>query len=122
MSMQGFNAGPLTYKAAAEVAANLLVTLTSTAGSVDLCGDSGFPVGVSTDLIASGAYGAFQPMRGRILVTASAEIAAGDFVVAAASGQVAPETEVTTRTAFTIGQAETAAADAGATFWMVCLL
>ena len=120
MSNQGFNEGPLTYLAAAQIAANLLVTLTATAGSVGLCGASGFPVGVSTDLIANAAYGAFQPMKGRILVTASASITAGNFVKAAANGQVAPEASAATRTAFTIGQAETGASQNG-TFWMVCL-
>jgi len=121
MSNQGFNSGPLTYLTGAQIAANLLVTLTATAGTVGLCGASGIPVGVATDLVTSGAYGTFQPMRGRILVTASAQVVAGNFVKAAASGQVAPESSATTRTAATIGQAETAANGQGNTFWMVCL-
>jgi len=121
MSIQGFNDGPLTYKAAADIAANLLVTLTSTAGSVDLCGEDGFPVGVSTDAVATGAYGTFQPLRGRILVTAGDTISAGDFLTAGGAGVVIPEDNVTARSAMTVGQAETAASLAG-TLWMVCLL
>ena len=120
MSLQGFNQGPLTYKAANAIATNLLVTLTTTAGSVDVCGASGVPVGIADGAVASGAYGNFLPVEGRVQVVSSATIAAGDFVKAAAAGQVAPEATVTTRTAATIGQAETAVSGSG-TFWMVAI-
>lgn len=120
MSLQGFNSGPLTYKAGAPIATNLLVTLTATAGTVGLCGVSGYPIGVADGAVASGASGCFQPMEGRIKVVCSAAVAAGDFVKAAAAGQVAPESSVTTRTAATIGQAETGTTNPGDVFWMIC--
>lgn len=121
MSLQGFNSGPLTYLAGAPIATNLLATLTSTAGTAGLCGASGVPCGVADGPIASGAYGNFMPMRGRIQVVSAGSVTAGDFVKAAANGQVAPEAGVTTRTAATLGIAETAGETQTNIFWMVCL-
>ena len=126
MSLQGFSQeGPLTYLTASNaIGANLLVTLTATAGVVDLCGASGYPVGIA-DAPAGGnipaaTEGTFFPLKRRVLVIASAAINPGDFCKAAAAGQVAPEATVTTLTAATIGQAETAASGAGVGFYMVC--
>ena len=120
MSLQGFNSEGLTYLTNGVIATNLLVTLTSTAGTVGLCGAAGVPVGVADGAVASAAYGTFRPMRGRIQVVSTATITAGDFVKAGASGQVAPEASVAVRTANTIGQAETGVTGSGK-FWMVAL-
>jgi hypothetical protein len=118
MSNQGFSQdGPLTYLAGAPIATNLLVTLTGTAGTVVLCGAAGFPVGIADGAVASGAYGSFKVMRGRVQVFGTA--AAGDFVKAGAAGVVVAEAGVTTRTGNTIGQAETAAT--AGRLWIVCL-
>lgn len=119
MSTQGNNPGPLTYKFANAVASNLLVTLTGTAGSVDVCGAGGIPVGIADGDVAAGAYGNCIPLKQRVRVICSGAINAGELVKAAAAGQVAPETSVTTATAFTIGIAETATTTQGDAFYMV---
>jgi hypothetical protein len=104
--------GPFTKEAAASLGANLLVTI-DTAGKAALCGASGIPLGSVQDAWASGALATIWPTCGRHKLTASAAIAIGDFVKAAASGKVAPEAIVTTATAFTIGQADSAASADG---------
>jgi|ERR1035437_1867248 hypothetical protein len=117
MSVQGFNSGPLTYLAGVLIGDGLLATLTGTAGTVGLCGAAGVPVGIADGSIASGAYGCFRPLRGRVRVYGT--IAAGNFCKAGINGTVVVEAGATTRTANTIGQAETAAT--AGFFWMVCL-
>lgn len=104
--------------AAGAIAANLLVQRTTVAGKVDVCGASGLPAGSVQEAFASGDTVLFYRPVGMALVTASAAIAIGDFVKAAASGKVAPEATVTTRTAATIGIALTAASGDGSTFEM----
>lgn len=112
--------GFLTLTAYEAIAANLLVSAHTTAGQVALCGAGGFPIAVADEAVAASAVAGFRPLKTskRILVKASAAIAAGDFVKAAAAGKVAPEATVTTRTAATIGQADTAASADGSLFWM----
>lgn len=113
------NQGMMASALAAEaIAANLLVQRSTTAGSVGLCGASGLPAGATQEAFANAAQCTFYRPFGSALVTASAAIAAGDFVKAAASGKVAPEATVTTRTAATIGIAITAASGDGVTFEM----
>ena len=117
MSIQGFNQDPLTYLAGELIGDGLLATLTGTAGSVGLCGAAGVPVGICDGSAASGAYGTFRPMRGRVRVYGT--IAAGNFCKAGASGTVVVEASAAVRSANTIGQAETAASPGF--FYMVCL-
>jgi len=104
------------------IAANLLVECHTTAGQVSLCPSAGVPLGVAYDAIASGAVGDIQVITPGDIVQSkgSTTIAVGDYLVAAASGEVAPESPVTTRTANTIGVAEEACSGAAALFrWRV---
>ncbi len=104
--------------ASENIAANLLVQRGTTAGQVGLCGASGLPAGSVTEAFASGARVNYFRTKGIHLVIASATIAAGDFLKAAAAGKVAPESTATTRTAATIGIAVTAGATDGSLFKM----
>lgn len=143
MSLQGFNAGPLTYKAGATpIPSNTLVTLTSTEGVVALNMYGGVPVGIADGDIAANAYGNFMPLRGRVQLIAADAIAPGDYIMADDDGLVnsdgaAAETDYagydgfsgysaysgysgnTTHTTRCIGIAETGAAQ-GAPVWVVC--
>jgi|ERR1035437_1936030 hypothetical protein len=125
MSIQGFQLdSPLTYlTAAAPIASNLLVTLTATAGTVDLCGENGVPVGIADGAIPAASYGAFRPLQGRVQVVAASAFLAGDYLCAAAAGEVEGDagSPSVTRSVNTIGQAETAASNPGDVVWMVCL-
>lgn len=104
--------------AAAAIGANLLVTRSTVAGKVDLCGASGLAVGSTQEATASGDLCTYFRPIGTAWVTCSAAIAIGDMVKPAASGKVAPEATVTTITAATIGQALTATSTDGDTFLM----
>lgn len=120
MSLQGFLLdGPLSYNATAAFATENLLAMLDTAGGVTPCGAGLIPAGVCPSAHAINTTATVYPTRGRALVIASAQIAAGDMVKAAAAGQVAPEANVVVATAFTIGVAETAAAGQGSSFWMV---
>lgn len=99
------------------IGANLLVEPNST--GVGLCAAGKKPCGVTQEGFASNAQCNFYTAGfGTALVTASAAIAAGDHVKAAASGKVAPETDVAVPTALTIGRAKGAASGDGVTFEM----
>ena len=119
MANQGqiFHRGTVQFTTSEAIAANLLVTRTTGDNVVSLCGASGFPVAINAtgSTIASGAVGEFQLLTtgDRVLAVSSATITRGDFVKAAAAGQVAPEAGVTTLTANTIGQADTSVTDSG---------
>lgn len=104
--------GPWTVTAAEALAANTLVTL-DTAGKVVNCGATGTAIGWVAEDVASGALATVRPLLGRVLLKASAAIAIGDFVKTAASGKIAPEATVTTRTVATLGQACQAASAYG---------
>lgn len=114
MADQGqiFLRGTRPFTASESIAVNLLVELHTSAGQVSLCPASGCPIGVNSSgaTISSAAVGDIQLLTtgDRVYGISSAAIAIGDYVKAAASGQVAPESPVTTRTADTIGVAETA--------------
>lgn len=112
-----------TYSAIASeaIAANLLVEDHTVAGQVSLCPASGCPSGVAYYAIASGARGDVYPLVPGDVIKAvsSATIAVGDYVKPAASGQVAPETTATTKTAFTIGVALSAVTDSGDFYFRV---
>lgn len=110
--------GPYSYNATAALDANTVVTV-DTSGGVTMAISQGIPTGTVQEAFAINKLATVYPARGRHLVTASAAIAAGDFVKCAANGQVAPEASVAVATAFTIGVAETAAAGQGSTFWMI---
>ena len=125
MASQGqiFLRGTSPFLAGEAIAANLLVTFTTVANTVGLCGASGVPLGINATnaTIASGAIGDVQilAMGDRVLSVSSATITKGDFVKGAAAGQVAPEASVAVRTANTIGIAETSVTGSGLFFWRV---
>lgn len=124
MALQGVihARGTRNLTASEIIAANLLVELGTTAGQINLHPAGGRAWAVAYDAIASGAVGEVQLLTpGDVVYSlASATIAVGDYLKAAASGQVAPEASPTTWTADTIGQAEEAASGAAVGFhWSV---
>jgi hypothetical protein len=90
---------------AEQIATNLIVAASATAGKAAVCGSGGTPIGVVMELFASGATAAVY-RKGRLLCTSTAAINAGEFVKPGASGKIAPEGTVTTRTADTCGVAD----------------
>lgn len=119
MTMYGFQTGPIgSGIAAAELAANLLVTRNSTEGQIALCGAGGIPIGVTTELVASGERGEYRrPVKGApTLVKGTTAIAVSEFVKSGANGEVAPEANVAVRTADTIGIASSACSGAHGLF------
>ena len=113
--------GTQVFTASEAIAVNLLVEPHTVAGQVSLCPANGCAVAVAYEAVASGALGDFQIITKGDLVysLSSASIAAGDYVMPAASGQLAPETSVTTKTAFTCGVALSACTGAAAgVYWM----
>jgi hypothetical protein len=123
MANQGVIHNRGTYRAVASenIAVNLLVEPHTVAGQVSLCPANGCAVGVAYEAVASGAAGAFQVIsKGDIVYSlSSAAIAIGDYVMPAASGQLAPESVVTTKTEFTCGVALSATSGAAAgVYWM----
>lgn len=112
--------GTVNRLAAVAIGPNLLVQTATVGNSMILCPVEGVPTGISYDTIANGAYGDVSLIAkgDRHLCTASAAVAIGDMVKAAAAGQVAPEAVVTTATAFTIGVAESAASGVGVLFFV----
>jgi hypothetical protein len=101
--------GTVPLTASESIAVDLLIEDHTTVGQVSLCPAAGCPLGINKTgaTIASGAVGDVQLLsvgdtfRG----ISSATITVGDYVKAAASGQVAPEASVAVRTANTIGVA-----------------
>lgn len=125
MAMEGviLSHGAIRLTASAEIAANLLACYHTVAGQAAVAGVSASnPVAnlITFDTVASGAVGDFFPLASgdRVLVKASAQIAIGDLCKGAASGKVAPEADIDTLTAATIGVAITAAAGDDSLFWM----
>jgi hypothetical protein len=110
--------GTVNRLASGAIAANLLVQTATVGNSIIVCGASGVPTGIAYDAIADAAFGDVSLITGgdRHLCTASAAIAIGDFVKAAAAGKVASDT--TTATAGTIGVAESAATGDGITLFV----
>jgi len=113
---QGTHAGYVTVTAASAFTSKyLLAKADATAGEVDPCGANDCPVGVATDDADVG-----DPLALKILgvnpqsalVTASAAIAAGAYLYAAANGCVQGE-PTTAGTYYLIGRALTAATAAG---------
>ncbi len=107
--------------ASENIAVNLLVEPHTTVGQVSLCPANGCAVAVAYEAVASGAAGDFQIItKGDVVYSlSSASIAAGDYVMPAASGQLAPESSVTTKTEFTCGVALSACTGAAAgVYWM----
>ena len=121
MSIQGFNNGPLTYlTGATPIPDGCLATLTSVAGTVTLCGDLGFPIGIADGLVPAATYGTFRPLRGRVRLIASGAITAGDFVIPDAAGKVATADSAAVRDAELIGQAETTTTTDGDVVYVAC--
>lgn len=125
MAMEGVihSHGAIRLTASAEIAANLLACYHTTAAQAALAGVSATNQVASLityELVASGAVGDFYPLASgdRVLAKSSAAIAIGDLCKGAASGLVAPEADVDTLTAETIGQALSATSGSGELFWM----
>lgn len=125
MAMEGVihSHGAIRLTASAEIAANCLACYHTVAGQAAVAGVSASnPVAnlITYDLVASGAVGDFYPLASgdRVLVKSSASIAIGDLCKGAASGEVAPEADIDTLTAATIGVAVTAGAGSSGLFWM----
>jgi hypothetical protein len=94
----------------------LLVTY-YTDGTIVVCGVGGVAIGYVVDDYAPGAAMTIYPIFAALCEgTASAAINVGDFIKSAASGQIAPEATVTTKTLNTIGQAFSAASGSGIRF------
>lgn len=125
MADQGqiFLRGTRPFTASESIAVNLLVELHTTEGQVSLCPAAGCPIGVNSSgaTISSGAVGDIQLLTvgDRVYGISSASINAGEYVKAAASGQVAPESSVAVKTADTLGVAETTVSGSGGFFWTV---
>lgn len=125
MAMEGVihSHGAIRLTASANIAANLLACYHTTAGQAAPAGVSASnPVAnlITYDAVASGAQGDFYPLASgdRVLVQSSAAVAIGDLCKGAADGEVAPEADIDTITAATIGVALTATSDADQLFWM----
>ena len=120
---QIFHRGTVQFTAAESIAANLLVTRTTAADTVGLCGSAGSPIAINAtgSTIPSGAVGEFQLLTvgDRVLGVSNGTITVADFVKAAASGQVAPAAGVTTRHADTFGQADSTISGSGNFFFWV---
>lgn len=112
--------GTVNRLAAEAIGQNLLVQTATVGNSMILCPAGGAPTGISYDTTANAAFGDVSLITGgdRHLCTGSAAVAIGDMVKAAAAGKVAPEATVTTKTAFTIGVAESAASGDGILFFV----
>ena len=107
--------------ASENIAVNLLVEPHTVAGQVSLCPANGCAVAVAYEAVASGAAGDFQIItKGDVVYSlSSAAIAIGDYLMPAASGQIAPESVVTTKTEFTCGVALSATSGAATgVYWM----
>lgn len=120
MASQGVShiRGTVNRVASENIAVNLLVEPHTTADQVSLAPASGCPIAVAYEAVASGARGDFQLIVPGDIVKSkgSTTIAAGDYLKAAASGEIAPEASVAVRTAATIGVAEEACAGAAVAF------
>lgn len=105
--------GTVSKTASENISANTLVECHTTAGQVSLCPAAGCPVAVAYDAVSSGSVGDFQLLTpGDVMeVTSSGTVTIGDYVAAAASGQVVSESA--TRSANTIGVAESTVSGSG---------
>lgn len=126
MAMEGVKhiRGAVRATAAAEIAANTLACVGVTAGTMNVAAASASgPVAthITYDLVASGAVGDFFPLSSgdEILVKSSAAITCGDLCKGAASGEVAPEADIDTLTAGTIGTALSDGAGSSGLFWLL---
>jgi hypothetical protein len=108
--------GPLSLTAAAALTQGYLVKL-DTSAKAALAGSGDVPLGVVSETVASGDTVSVEPCEGVVKLVASAAISIGDYVCATTGGKVAKEdapiTHANTPTAFTIGQAITAATTDG---------
>ena len=126
MAMEGVKhiRGAVRATASTNIAANLLACVGTTAGTMGLAGVSASaPVAthITYDAVASGAEGDFYPLSSgdEILVKSSAAITCGDLCKGAASGEVAPEADIDTLTANTIGTAISDGAGSSGLFWLL---
>jgi hypothetical protein len=93
-----------------------LVTF-DTASKVIECGSGGTAMGVVYETYALNDTVPVWPLHGRHYVRTTATVTAADYLKPGAGGALAPEATVTTRTADTVGQAETTGSGAAAAFW-----
>lgn len=111
MSMQGMlhNGIVFTKKAGGNIGANKVVDL-DTNGDVVECGAGVVGIGFTVEAFSTGdTVTCYSLANGRVPLIASAAIAIKDYVKVAATGKIAPEATVTTRTVATVGRADTAA-------------
>lgn len=126
MAMEGVKhiRGAIRRTAGVEIAANCLACVGITTTSMGLATVSGTgPVAthITYDLVASGAEGDFYPLSSgdEILCKSSATITTGDLCKGAAAGEVAPEADIDTLTAATIGTALSDGAGSSGLFRML---
>jgi len=126
MAMEGVNhiRGAVRATASTNIAANCLACVGVTAGTMGLATVSATgPVAthIAYDAVASAAVGDFFPLSSGdiVLVKSSAAITCGDLCKGAASGEVAPEADIDTLTAATIGTALSDGAGSSGLFWML---
>lgn len=108
-----------TYVAGGTITSTTTGTLVTfdTGGKVVACGAGGTAIGVVYETYTVGQTVPVYPLHGRHFLRTTTTITAADFIKPGAAGAVAPEAGVTTRTADTVGQAETTGTGAAAQFW-----
>lgn len=109
--------GPLSLTAAAALTQGYLVKL-DTSAKAALAGTGDVPLGVVSETVGSGDPVSVDPCEGVVKLVAGAAISIGDYVCVTTGGKVIKEDagapgHLNTPTAFTIGQAVTAASTDG---------